>query len=334
MSKIVTFLTMSFFLFSGSSFATKELVFFGDSLSDNGNLYKRVKVVPKSPPYYEGRFSNGPVWSEQVAQYFSDTYRISSQNFAIGGATVVKRRIIKGALPYDLKFEVTNYLEYLKDHDNKDTTYILFIGANDYLDEKRKAEDKLIKEVSDETVKQIKRLIDNGGKDFIILDVPDMAKAPYSLQKSSTYQLRMHNLSLKHHNKIIEIVKNLKEEYPKLRFTYEDIYTEYNQVISDIGFYNKKFDLKISNLTEPCWNGGYRLTELQAEPMDESIKLTIANSMSLEEAYNVGSSQSLVEQPCTNQDEHLFWDKIHPTYASHKIIAGIFIENLEDLLTD
>src|SRR4051812_23986271 len=38
---------------------------FGDSLSDNGNLYALTsRTQPASPPYYQGRFSNGPTFVE------------------------------------------------------------------------------------------------------------------------------------------------------------------------------------------------------------------------------------------------------------------------------
>ena len=36
-----------------------SVIVYGDSLSDNGNLYAAVGYPP--PPYYMGRFSNGPV---------------------------------------------------------------------------------------------------------------------------------------------------------------------------------------------------------------------------------------------------------------------------------
>src|SRR5439155_21476778 len=45
-----------------------KLVVFGDSLSDTGNVYAvTAGAVPPSPPYYAGRFSNGPVWAEYLA---------------------------------------------------------------------------------------------------------------------------------------------------------------------------------------------------------------------------------------------------------------------------
>lgn len=47
------------------------VVVYGDSLSDNGNLYAATLPItggtPPSPPYYMGRYSNGPVAVEQLA---------------------------------------------------------------------------------------------------------------------------------------------------------------------------------------------------------------------------------------------------------------------------
>lgn len=43
-----------------------SVVVYGDSLSDNGNLYA-VTGQPLAPPYYPGRQSNGPVAVEQLA---------------------------------------------------------------------------------------------------------------------------------------------------------------------------------------------------------------------------------------------------------------------------
>ncbi len=54
---------------------------YGDSLSDNGNLHSAVGLPP--PPYYNGRFSNGPVAVEQLAaQLVAPLF-----DFAWGGAT-------------------------------------------------------------------------------------------------------------------------------------------------------------------------------------------------------------------------------------------------------
>ena len=51
---------------AGAFGCVEELIVFGDSLSDNGNLYAAAGVP--GPPYFEGRFSNGPTWVEVLAE--------------------------------------------------------------------------------------------------------------------------------------------------------------------------------------------------------------------------------------------------------------------------
>ena len=66
-----------------------RLVVFGDSLSDNGNVYA-VSGQPTSPPYYQGRFSNGPVFTEllgfNAGRYTAGAPVTGSVNYAFGGA--------------------------------------------------------------------------------------------------------------------------------------------------------------------------------------------------------------------------------------------------------
>ena len=44
----------------------KRIVVFGDSLLDTGNIIKTLEVPGK--PYFEGRFSNGIISTEYLAQ--------------------------------------------------------------------------------------------------------------------------------------------------------------------------------------------------------------------------------------------------------------------------
>ena len=45
-----------------------ELYIFGDSLSDPGNLFDLSGGTIPPLPYFQGRFSNGPVWSDYLAE--------------------------------------------------------------------------------------------------------------------------------------------------------------------------------------------------------------------------------------------------------------------------
>lgn len=62
----------------------------GDSLSDPGNLFEATQAppggpIPASPPYFDGRFSNEPVWAESLTGEFEDAGQAAG-NFALGGA--------------------------------------------------------------------------------------------------------------------------------------------------------------------------------------------------------------------------------------------------------
>ena len=44
-----------------------QLVIFGDSLSDTGNANDALGVASAADGYFNGRFSNGPLWVEYLA---------------------------------------------------------------------------------------------------------------------------------------------------------------------------------------------------------------------------------------------------------------------------
>src|SRR6266705_841732 len=63
---------------------------FGDSLSDAGNVFVATGgAVPVSPPYFQGRFSNGPTYAADLATRLgvqATPSLLGGTNFAFGGA--------------------------------------------------------------------------------------------------------------------------------------------------------------------------------------------------------------------------------------------------------
>src|SRR5262249_34260293 len=66
-----------------------SMVIFGDSLSDVGNAYNSDLHLDPTPPYYNGRFSNGPLWVEDLAASLSlanpAPSTSSGRDYAYGG---------------------------------------------------------------------------------------------------------------------------------------------------------------------------------------------------------------------------------------------------------
>ncbi|MEN5177232.1 autotransporter domain-containing protein [Brevundimonas diminuta] len=86
-----------------------RLVVFGDSLSDNGNLYLATGgSTPPSPPFGAGRFSNGPVFTERLgfdaANFMGPV--TGSINYAFGGA-----RTDSQASPPGMRAQLGQYLQ-------------------------------------------------------------------------------------------------------------------------------------------------------------------------------------------------------------------------------
>ena len=337
--KKIFFLFMSLCYFSSVSAQTiDEMVFFGDSLTDNGNLYSAsFKLIPKSPPYYLGRFSNGPVWSDILSDFYQTKYQIQSSNYAVGGATVILRRPREGALPYFLSKEVQKYLKNSNHEQRSKTLYFLWMGGNDYMDEKKETPEALVNSVVNEMVTQIRTLITNGGKRFVIIDLPDFAKAPFAGKLDQATQDRLRLLSEMNHSKILEVVENLQKEYPNFKFIFIDVYNTFNDMFLNIEKYNLKYDTHISNIANACWTGGYTLAadkstaHMQADLQMTALMDAVLHSRSLSAAYQVGQLQSLGVAACDNADDYLFWDTVHPTTAGHQILGQLIIEQLESL---
>src|SRR5215212_8441488 len=68
-----------------------DLVIFGDSLSDIGNIAQAPLINTPGPYYWNGRFSNGPVYAETLATglglpALNRSTASGGNDFAYGGA--------------------------------------------------------------------------------------------------------------------------------------------------------------------------------------------------------------------------------------------------------
>lgn len=79
------------------------ITIFGDSLSDTGNVYAATGFTFPPPPYFFGRFSNGPVWVETLATGIghgaqSTASFLGGNNYAFGGARMNGTSPVPGVL--------------------------------------------------------------------------------------------------------------------------------------------------------------------------------------------------------------------------------------------
>lgn len=286
--------TLSAFLFSGIVAATPlhNVVIFGDSLSDNGNLYAFMKhQLPQSPPYFEGRFSNGPVWIEHlIASYFPKDPSAHLLDYAFGGAGVLEEE--GDDVIFTLRREVTTYLTAHNDKANPDSLYIVWIGANNYLGMPTEVEQTLI-DVNTGIARSLERLVEKGAKHILVLNLPDLGKTPAGIEFGSAETL---SYFTNQHNKIIEkTITNFKQKYPNVNWLFFDLYKAFDDVLEHSEEYG------FNNTTGTCVETIVdELTAKSVLKMVASVKPKLTNDL------------------CNG---YLFFDLVHPSELAHKILS-------------
>ena len=150
------------------------LVFFGDSLTDNGNLFK-LAAVPQ-PPYVNGVYSNGPTFAapENLPALLKET----AANFAYAGARALGSQPINKT-DINLGGQVD---KYLKSPHGTHSTVAINIGSNDYLnyDPKKNGDPaSYVRSVIQSTGNEVNALVTAGGVDEVVLyNLPTPALAP------------------------------------------------------------------------------------------------------------------------------------------------------------
>lgn len=190
------FVLFSFLLpFKASAASFSQLYVFGDSLSDTGNSFNATGIPP-SPPYYQGRFSNGPIWVD----YLASDLGLSAQqqtNYAFTGATTGSDNNTPGGqnLP-GLQQQIASYKATNTSAD-PNALYVVWAGANDYLGGNVTSPSVPVSNLS--TV--VSTLASSGAKNILVANLPDLGKVPIANGNIQTEGLlsaatQAHNLGL------------------------------------------------------------------------------------------------------------------------------------------
>lgn len=286
--------TLSAFLLSSFVMAmpVRNIVVFGDSLSDNGNFYNFMnQQMPESPPYFEGRFSDGPVWIERLAAaYYPNAPKAHLQDYAFGGAGVSEDD--EDDVLFTLRKEVNTYLEEHSQKASADTLYVVWIGANNYLGLPEDGE-KTLKDVNLGIVHGLQKLVEKGAKNFLILNLPDLGRTPAATEFNSVEMLSY--FAKKHNTALDESMAELKYSYPEVNWLYYDL----NQMFTNVLDHPEEYG--ITNTTDTC--------------LESSLDKNDAKSM-LNIAVTVKPSS-----PQNTCERFLFFDLVHPTAYAHQVMA-------------
>lgn len=290
-------LTLVFLFFSGFITATslKNIVVFGDSLSDNGNLYKYTdRQLPPSPPYYDGRFTNGTVWVERLAASYFPRKKNSHYllNYAFAGAGILDKADNDSI--FTLEREIDSYLIANKNQAAAHSLFIVWIGANNYLSIPENPEVSL-QEVTTGITHALERLAKAKAKHVLVVNLPDLGTIPAAQQINA--ETFLSTLSNRHNEILASKVNELRQHYPDVQWIYFDVNRLLNEVMTNPQQYG------LDNVKDSCYEAQAATTS------SHQAILKMASSIQVKSK----------KDPC---DGYLFFDLVHPTSPAHQLMAN------------
>ncbi|QLE78450.1 GDSL family lipase [Francisella sp. Scap27] len=320
----------------------ERILIFGDSLSDNGNLYGYTNgIIPKSLPYNKGMFSNGVVWSDYLAKLVKN--KIAVSNYSVGGATAIfEPEWTDLGLPYTLGTELTAYNLDSGAHDTNKKLAIFFIGANDYLtiaaDQDPNSIPNIANQVTNRIISVIKEV--NAAKTLII-GLPNLALTPESAEIGNQHLLQ--KISFLHNG----LLKQFSETDDNIEFI--SLNDMFDMLVNNTSKFNEvyKTSLNPNKISQSCWIGGYFIPqdykssdfykdllvadpEIKAVYEENNFKTEDIDMNKIPLTPDITSAILAAETGtlCDNPQEFIFWDKVHPTYQIQKALFEYITKKL------
>ncbi len=229
----------------------KDIHVFGDSLSDNGNLFTASgELAPPSPPYFDGRFSNGPVWVEYLGDMLP---RAELNDFAFGGSFSDTGNV-NGPFPGVLE-QVALFLGTSPPPNRRDLC-IVWSGANNYIFEPvASVPSTIVVDIST----AIQELAEAGCQSFLIPNLPNIGETPFGI--ATGLQAFLTLLIEQHNDELADEVDFLREDLD-IEIILLDVNTIFARALAgQLGFVNS---------TVPCLVG---LDPTPACPVDDTDQI-------------------------------------------------------------
>ncbi|EPB91672.1 hypothetical protein HMPREF1544_01382 [Mucor circinelloides 1006PhL] len=198
--------------------AFDKIIAYADSFTDNGNDYRASKFPP-SPPYWEGRFSNGPTWLEYVNMNLTGIEIINNGH---GGATTNNAQVYSSFNEYivpGLKEQIlTTYV-----NGTADDLYLIYIGYNDLnaivnpdqyvLVDKNYTKEKICQNIVD----SVELLVNMyGANNFLVMSVPPFDQWPVVKDEDKQSAKKL----IDDYNALV--VSELPKNHPSVNFQFLD----------------------------------------------------------------------------------------------------------------
>ncbi|NBX85191.1 MAG: lysophospholipase [Gammaproteobacteria bacterium] len=285
-----------------------EVVVFGDSLSDNGNLYEFMgHQLPLSPPYFQGRFTNGPVWIELLMEkLYPSNGADRLKDYAFGGAGISLDESNEDT-SFSLQQQIQNYLDENQNIANPEALYVIWMGANNYFNLPENPEET-IRNVNQVIERSISKLVKIGARNFLLINIPDLSRTPAAIEFEAGTELQY--MSLEHNRQFAEVVRRMKARYTRVRFAFYDV----TKVMGDIVDNPQKHGF--IDATHTCY--------------EHLMNANIQDAVVKKSRFLSNISSIAYPQAMDNCEGYLFFDLYHPSERAHQIMADEIYKLLEN----
>jgi phospholipase/lecithinase/hemolysin len=191
-SKPIAIAALALGLLPGASAGTIDAIFaFGDSLSDAGNVFAASGGTIPPAPYFDGQFSNGPVWLQTLATGLGLAPLTPSlkggTDYAYGSGEIGNLSFDTANAQTDLLGPTGQLAQFLAVNPVADPNalYTIWIGSNDLSDippgstPAQIAAD--IGAMAANVDAFIGALAADGARNFLVVTVPDLGKTPAAI---------------------------------------------------------------------------------------------------------------------------------------------------------
>lgn len=282
-----------------------SLVFFGDSLTDDGNLYEMSDGILSdelrdSISGEGGRVTNGPVWAECVTASLGVT---DYYNYAVADAEAIGVRTLgdvvvehgyeddllvpidDASLDVDINLggQVDRFTEDFADEDLSDMTAVIMIGGNDFLELDPTGTEtpiadilSLLDDMMQATLDAAVELAESGVGSVVVCTLPSAEFFPLVSSASPV---------------VAELLDGLVDYYnDALKY----------EIIGLMGDYSITFlDMNVITATIAEDPSGFGLTEPYTDTLTDPAL-----------------------DPDVDPDDVAFWDDIHPSTSTHAIMGA------------
>jgi phospholipase/lecithinase/hemolysin len=229
--------------------APTSIYAFGDSLTDTGNVSASTfGILPLSPPYAPGRFSNGPLWVDHVTAAYGTQATPSltgGNNFAYGATTT------GGTVPPGVTFQTLDYLARQGfDGADPEALYIVYGGGNDVLNElgSTLAPETLAAAATENIQQAVTNLALAGAEYIMVPNLNDLGLIPKSMAGGAETMQRATSLSTAFNNALSGVLAGLEAAFP-IDLIPLDVSSLFNTVAGNPAQYG------LTNVNTPCFSG-------------------------------------------------------------------------------